>query len=120
MAEEPTAGQIAVLLARAASPEVKVDRRRVFKFLLPLAICVSAVLGSITIERTYPEGDGRNCAGPCIAFVMLIPGVILAGFAVREALRPDGLNALIWNALLAVGPWLIFLLLIKFGLARHF
>lgn len=104
-------------------PPRPADPRRLFMYLLPGAICVGAVLGSWIIESRFPAGDSRNFGGVMCALIMAPLGVVFGALAVREAFRPKGLGAfcrgLMWNAVIAFGPWLALWVMVQFGLLKR-
>lgn len=92
-------------------------------YLLPGATCIAAILGSWMIEATYPRGDSRNFSGPMCVLVTAPLGLGYGIAAIREALRPNGLRALLrglaWNIVVAFGPWAVLWVIVRFGLLKH-
>ncbi len=99
------------------------DPRRMFLYLLPSAVCIGAFLPTWMIEAYYPDGDSRNFSGPACMLVTAPLGLAFGAMAIREAIRPRRLRALLWsvgwNLLVAVGPWATFWVLVRFGLLKH-
>jgi hypothetical protein len=104
-------------------PPGNADPRRMFMYLLPVAICVGAIIGSWMIEYTFPNGDSRNFSGPMCVFVTAPLGLIFGIMAIREAFRPRGLRALFWgagwNVVTALGPWAALWMIVRFGLLKR-
>jgi hypothetical protein len=99
---------------REASPS------RLFWLLLPLAMFVALLLGSILIET----GDSRNLPGP-LMMLALLPALLICGvMAIFEAVRPRGLRALgyalIGSTVLVAGFCLVLWLVLHFKLLRRF
>lgn len=94
-----------------------------FLYLLPAAIFVGAVIGSLMIEYTFPNGDSRNLSGPMCVFVTAPLGLIFGIMAIREAFRPRGLRALFWgvgwNVVTALGPWAALWIIVRCGLLKR-
>ena len=112
----------AVNVLNYASPSLPrdADRRKMFVYLVPDAICLATLLGSLLI-RTYGQ-DSRD-SGPC-CILFMAPFALICGIAaIREAFRLNGLQALVWglawNLPLVLGPWLILLVIVRFGLFKH-
>src|SRR5437868_6239782 len=103
-------------------PAREADRRRMFLYLLPGAICIAAAIGSWLIEATF-DGDSRNFFGVMCVLVTAPLGLGYGIFAIREACRPKGVRALrwalYWNAVIAFGPWLMLWSIVRFGLLKH-
>ena len=93
-----------------------------FLYLLPGAVCFGAFIGSWMIEARYPNGDSRNVGGPLCVFLTAPLGLIFGIMAIREALRPRSLRALLWglgwNVVVAVGPWLALWIIVRFRLLK--
>lgn len=93
-----------------------------FFCLLPAAICIGALLGSWLIEADFPNGDSRNFGGGMCVLVTAPLGLIFAILAIREALRPRGLRALLWglgwNVVVAGGPWVVLWIVARFRLFK--
>ena len=47
----------------ASPPPRNADPRRMFMYLLPAAICIGAIIGSLMIEYTFPNRDSHQRLG---------------------------------------------------------
>jgi len=121
--EQPPSSKIEQLNYALPPPPREANPRRVFMCLLPGAICIAATIGSRTIEGAFPMGDSRNFGGACLMLFTAPLGLVFGIIAIREALRPRGLRALLWgvgwNIIVASGPCIAIWAVIRFGLLKH-